>query len=302
MNKNIKFFLTSFILSLFFFLGINSFQVRVERFFYAQITQPFQNLALVDLSNIPEKPRPDIEAESVISVKINKSGKERFLLRRKIDEPLSIASLTKLMTALVVIENNPDLSKTITISRDAENKYNVPIYGNLKTGQKVSLENLLNLMLHYSSNDAAFALAESVGLNNFIEKMNQKAKDLGLENTHFINPTGLDPQDIDTVPNYSTSYDLMLLSKYILKNHPFLFELSLENGPYLIENGVLDLHILDSQIIIGGKTGYTEKAGGCMLFVFSDQNENYFINLVLGTESPQKRIEEMQKLINWINL
>ncbi|XOB42339.1 MAG: D-alanyl-D-alanine carboxypeptidase family protein [Candidatus Nealsonbacteria bacterium] len=302
MNKNTKFFLTSFILSLFFFLGINSFQVRVERFFYAQITQPFQNLALVDLSNIPEKPRPDIEAESVISVKINKSGKERFLLRRKIDEPLSIASLTKLMTALVVIENNPDLSKTITISRDAENKYNVPIYGNLKTGQKVSLENLLNLMLHYSSNDAAFALAESVGLNNFIEKMNQKAKDLCLENTHFINPTGLDPQDIDTVPNYSTSYDLMLLSKYILKNHPFLFELSLENGPYLIENGVLDLHILDSQIIIGGKTGYTEKAGGCMLFVFSDQNENYFINLVLGTESPQKRIEEMQKLINWINL
>lgn len=302
MNKNTKFFLMSFILSLFFFLGINSFQVRVERFFYAQITQPFQNLALVDLSNIPKKPRPDIEAESVISVKINKSGKERFLLRRKIDEPLSIASLTKLMTALVIIENNPDLSKTITISKDAENKYNVPVYGNLKTGQKVSLENLLNLMLHYSSNDAAFALAESVGLNNFIEKMNQKAEDLGLESTHFINPTGLDPQDIDIVPNYSTSYDLVLLSKYILKNHPFLFELSLENGPYLIENGVLDLHILASQTIIGGKTGYTEKAGGCMLFVFSDQNENYFINLVLGTESPQRRIEEMQELVNWINL
>ena len=301
MTKNIKYFLGAFFLTSFLFCGINSLQSGMEEYFYAQITQPFQNLALVDLSNIPEKPRPDIEAESVISIKINKLGEERFLLRRKIDKSLSIASLTKLMTALIVIENNPDLSKTITISRSAENKYNVPIYGNLKTGQKVSLEKLLNLMLYYSSNDAAFALAESVGLNSFIEKMNQKAEDLGLKNTHFVNPTGLDPEDINMVPNYSTSYDLMVLSKYILKNHPFLFELSLEDGPYLIENGVLSLQILASQTIIGGKTGYTEKAGGCMLFVFSDQNEDYFINVVLGVESPQKRIGEMQKLINWIN-
>jgi len=256
---------------------------------------------LVDLSDRPEKPRLNIEAESAISVKINKSGRERFLLRRKIDKPLSIASLTKLMTALVVVENNSDLSKTITISKIAEGKYNVPIYGNLKTGQEISLEKLLNLMLHYSSNDAAFALAESIGLDGFIEKMNQKADDLGLKNTHFINPTGLDPDDIDIVPNYSTSYDLVLLSKYILRNHPFLFELSLQNGPYLIENGVLSLHVLDSQTIIGGKTGYTEKAGGCMFLIFSDEKGNYFINLILGAESHQTRIEEMQKLINWVN-
>ncbi len=301
MNKNIKFFLMSFVLSSLFWWGISSFQQGMEQFFYAQIIQPFQNLTLVDLSDMPEKPRPDIKAESAISVKINKSGKERFLFRRKIEKPLSIASLTKLMTALVIIENNPDLSKSIIISESAEGKYNVPVYGNLKAGQKVSLEELLNLMLHYSSNDAAFALAESVGLENFVEKMNQKARDLDMKNTYFINPIGLDPEDIDAVANYSTSYDLMTLSKYILKNHPFLFELSLGNGPYLIENGVLDLHILDNQTIIGGKTGYTEKAGGCMLFVFSDQDENYFINLVLGTESPQTRIEEMQKLINWIN-
>jgi len=301
MNKNIKFFLMSFVLSSLFWWEIGFFQQGMEQFFYAQITQPFQNLTLVDLSDIPKKPRPDIKVKSAISVKINKSEEERFLFRRKIEEPLSIASLTKLMTALVVIENNPDLSKSIIISKSAEGKYNVPIYGNLKAGQKVSLEELLSLMLHYSSNDAAFALAESVGLENFIEKMNQKARDLNMKNTYFINPMGLDPEDIDMTANYSTSYDLMTLSKYILTNHPFLFELSLEDGPYLIENGVLDLQILASQTAIGGKTGYTEKAGGCMLFIFSDQDENYFINLVLGTELPQTRIEEMQKLINWIN-
>jgi D-alanyl-D-alanine carboxypeptidase len=301
MTKNIRYFLGAFFLTLFLFWSVSFLNYGMEKYFYAQITEPFQSLAFVDLSNMPERSKPDIEAESAASIRINKSGKQRFVFRKRTERLLPIASLSKLMTALIVVENNPDLSQSIIVSKNAESKYNVPVYGNLEAGQEISLEKLLKLMLHYSSNDAAFALAESVGLESFIAEMNRKAVDLGMEDTHFINPSGLDPEDEDSIPNYSTAYDLIILSKYILKNHPFLLELSLENGPYSIENGVSDLHVLPGQRIIGGKTGYTEKAGGCMLFMFSDEKQNYFINIILGSESPQKRVEEMQKLVNWIN-
>lgn len=301
MTKNIKYFLGAFFLTLFSFWGISILQHGMEKYFYAQITQPFQNLVVVELADIPERSKPDLEVESAISLKIGKTGKQKIIFRKNSEKALPMASLTKLMTALIVIENNYDLSESIIVSDNAAGQYNVPIYGNLKKGQSVTTEELLQLMLYYSSNDAAFALAEMIGLDSFIEKMNKKAEMLGLEDTYFINSTGLDPEDPDLIPNYSTASDLIILSKYILNNYPFLFEISLENGPYSTENGILSLNVLDNQIIIGGKTGYTEKAGACMLLIFSDEKENYFINLILGAESPQKRIEEMQKLINWIN-
>ncbi len=304
MTKNIKYFLGTFFLTSFLFWGINSLQYGMEKYFYAQIVQPFENLAVVDISEITRKPKPSIEAESVACFKINKAGKQRFLFRKNSAKSLAVASLTKLMTGLLVIENTSyndyDLNRKIIVSKTAADQYNVPVYGNLKQGQQISVEELLELMLHYSSNDAAYALAEIIGFDNFIERMNEKVKVLELENTYFINPTGLDPDNSDLIPNYSTASDLIKLSKYILENHPFLFELSLRNESYLIENGVLDLNVLASQTIIGGKTGYTERAGAGMLVVFSDENDNYFINVILGSESPQKRVEEMQKLIDWI--
>ncbi len=305
MNKNTRFFLMSFVLSFSFWWGISSFQQGMEQFFYAQISQPFQNLAVVDISARPEKEKPDIDAESVISSKLYKTGRTRLVVGKNIDKTLPIASLTKLMTALVVMENTHlndyDFSKTTIVSQKAAGQYNVPIYGNLTTGQAITIEQLLKYMLYYSSNDAAFVLAEVIGLNNFVAKMNQKAQDIGLKNTYFFNPTGLDPQDLNIVPNYSSVNDLTRLSKYILENHGLIFEFSLENGPYLSENGISGIYILNNQIIVGGKTGYTEKAGGCMIIVFSDENGNYLINILLGAESPDTRIEEMQKLINWIN-
>ncbi len=301
MTKNVKYFLGAFFLTLFSFWGIGVLEHGMEKYFYAQIIQSFQDIVVVELADIPERSKPDIEVESAISLKIDKAGKQRIIFRKNSKKALPMASLTKLMTALIVVENNYDLSESIIVSENAAGQYNVPIYGNLKKDQDVTIEELLQFMLHYSSNDAAFALAEMIGLDNFIEKMNKKAEILGFEDTYFINPTGLDPEDPDLIPNYSTADDLIILSKHILNNYPFLFEISLEDGPYSTENGALSLKVLDNQIIIGGKTGYTEKAGACMLLIFSDEKENYFINLILGAESPQKRIEEMQKLINWIN-
>jgi len=303
MSKTLKFFLIAFILSLPFWWAINIFQENLENYFYAQISQPFQEMVFV---KIPEKPNLELQAKSVISVKITPNGKQKILFKNNINQPLPIASLTKLMTAVIVLEDkNYDFEKSlITISKAAANQENVPNYGNLdrEIGKKFTLEQLLDLMLVYSSNDAAWALAEVIEVPDFIEKMNQKALELGLENTHFVNPHGLDPENISYNPenlkyfNYSTARDLVKLAQYILKEHPLIFEITRKEPFYLLKDGIFDLFL--PQEVIGGKTGYTDEAGGCILFLFRNERGSIFINLILGAPSASSRITEMQKLID----
>jgi len=310
MSRGFKIALLSFILSLPVWWGINNFQGELEKFFYAQISEPVQAMTFVEVPKESSKPKLDIEAKSVISIKINSAGKERTILNKNTNKILPIASLTKLMAAVIVFENpsDYDFSKVLTVSKKAESQDNVPNYGNLKAGDKYSTEKLLNLTLAYSSNDAAFALAENIGVENFVEKMNQKASELGLNNTHFSNPTGLDPEGLyygTTTQgsfNYSTARDLSALATFILNNRPEIFGISLEENGYKFENGVSEIVLPENEIMLGGKTGYTDEAGGCILTCFYDKNGNHFINVVLGTISPTERVVEMQKLVNWINI
>jgi len=301
----LKILLISFVLSLPFWWGINIFQENLENYFYAQISQPLEDIVVVKIP--PPKPKLDLQAKAAISVKLNESGAEKIIFNKNINQPLPIASLTKLMTAVIVLENY-DLENTlITISKTAANQENVPNYGNLdkEIGKKFTLEQLLELMLIYSSNDAAWALSEVIGVPNFLEKMNQKANDLGLENTNFINPHGLDPENLHYDPsvinfyNYSTARDLVKLAQYILKEHPVIFEISHKAPLYSIKDGIFDLFL--TQEVIGGKTGYTDEAGGCIIFIFKNERGSFFVNLILGAPSSSARITEMQKLIDWIN-
>jgi len=305
MSKNLNFFLTALVATIFLGWGINVSQENLEDFFYAQISQHFVEISLVKIPPNSQKPKPELQLESALSVKINKFGKQKVLFRKDAVRSLPIASLTKLMTGLIVLENTPqddfNLSRAITISKEASNQNDVPVYGYLKQGEVFTVKKLLRLMLAYSSNDAAFALSDIVDNKGFIERMNQKAKDLGLENTYFVNSSGLDPQDPKQIPNYSTSQDLMTLAKYILEKYPLIFELSLNQEPYPTQNGLSDLSLPEEQRFIGGKTGYTEKAGGCMLSIIQDEKQNHFINVILGTDSPIDRVKEMQKLIDWLN-
>lgn len=305
MRKRIKIFLIAFVLSLPFWLGINFFQEKLENYFYAQISRPFEEMVFVQM---PKKPNLELQAKSALAVKISETGKEKIIFKKSIHQPLPIASLTKLMTAIVVLENYDLKNTLITISKEAANQENVPNYGNLdkEIGKKFNLEQLLDLMLVYSSNDAAWALAELMGPKNFVQKMNEKAQELGLENTHFVNPHGLDPENLIFSPetlsqfNYSTARDLVKISQYILKKHPFIFEITKKEPVVLIKNGIFDLFL--TQEIIGGKTGYTDQAGGCILFIFKNDKGSLFINLILGAPSVSARIEEMQKLIDFTNL
>ncbi len=279
MSKGLKFFSIAFLASFFGISALNIFQENLENSFYAQISQSFQQISKVE---IPKKPKLDLQVKSAISVKINEAGRQKVLFEKNPDQILPIASLTKLMTAVIVLENHED-------------------YDNIET--------LLDSMLIYSDNDAALALSEVVGIDNFVKKMNQKAEELGLNNTNFANPTGLDPDEPKNLKyssatqdnfNHSTAKDLVKLAQYILKERPLIFKISSQEPHHLIENGIFNLFL--TQEIIGGKTGFTEEAGGCILFIFKDKKEIFSINLILGASSPSARIEEIQKLINWLTI
>jgi len=304
-KRELKYFSVGFALSFVFVWGMNDFRNNLENLFYAEISQPFENIILAQSPNEDEK--PIIEAKSTVSLKINKYGKEKTLFRQNIQEILPIASLTKLMTAMVILENQNDysFSKTVVLSEKAASQDGVPTYGNFKQGNSFIIEDLLRWMLIYSSNDAAWALSEIIGTDNFVQKMNQKAQELELTNTYFVNPTGLEPKELNGSPidpqqlNHSTAQDLLNLTKYILNKHPLIFQMSLDQGPYATHNGISNLYFPLGSQAIGGKTGYTEEAGGCMLLVLKNSQQTIFIDILLGTSSPAERIVETQKLINW---
>lgn len=305
MSKNLKLFFEGVIFGVFLALGGNFLQEKVEEILLAQITVPSENVLMI---NFPRKPPLSLDAKSAISVKTNLENFERIIFAKDIDSPLPIASLTKLMTALIVLEENYNFEDIVTISLEAAQQKDAPIFGNLAAGEEFKIKELLELMLIYSSNDAAFALSEVIGAQKFIEKMNEKAKLIGMGNTHFVNPTGLDPEEIEFNKenfnkfNYSTAKDLLKLSEYILKHHPQIFEISKKPPSFLIPDSIFNIFITGE--LVGGKTGYTLQSGGSLLFIFKDEKnpQFFYINLILGTATREKRIEEMQKLIDWINI
>ncbi|MDI6591424.1 MAG: serine hydrolase [Patescibacteria group bacterium] len=304
-----KIFFITFFVSLPFWWGVNVFEKNLEDFlFWQEIADNPQILtAQIDLEKKLESLKPirdwrtkdlEIEAKSAISVLITKEGEEKILFEKESSKILPIASLTKLMTANIVLKYY-DLSKEIKISQEAVEQEED--FGKLKAGKIFSIKYLLYPLLMESSNDAAYALAEVIGQEAFVDLMNLEAKSLGLKNTHFFNSTGLDPKNLANPLNCSTAEDLVKLAKYLLEEQPLIWEiLSTPKftlyGPELINNNKL---LGEISGIVGGKTGYTEKALHCFLLVIeAPKNQGEIINIVLGAEN---HFKEMKKIINWIN-
>ena len=310
MSKGLKFFFIAFLASFFGLFALNIFQENLENYFYAQISQPFEEIVFVKISPKPQKPELDLQVKAAISVKLDEIGAEKILFDENINQPLPIASLTKLMTAFVVLENY-DLSKEIKITKEAVSQEGD--FGKLAIGRIYPVEYLLYPLLMESSNDAAFALAndyEGMNQDKFVELMNLASQKMNLENTRFFNPTGLEPEEdkITTQLNYSTANDLVKLTKELLKK-PLIWKIlstPIYNlyGPELKNTNEFLFDESPDKLtkIIGGKTGYTEKAGGCLLLVLEDKKGSKFINVILGAQSVEARITEMQKLINWLTI
>jgi len=303
MRKNLIYFFIGIFLGFLFVFPIDFFQKSLEDFFYAQIGKPFEEIPLVEIKT-PKRPPLNLDVESALSLKIFSSGREKILFKKNPEKILPIASLTKLMTAIIAFENY-DLYEEIKISKKAASQQNVPNYGNLKEGEVFSVKKLLSLMLVYSSNDAAFALAEKMGVKKFVEKMNQKAREIGMKNTTFFNPTGLKDGGL----NVSTAEDLAKLVKYILREKPEILRISTEKTIYDAPHSIFEIKLLDNQKLIGGKTGFLpgseignkNEGWGCMVFVFKNEKGILFLNIILGAKSSQERIIQMQKLVDWIN-
>lgn len=301
MTKGINYFLASLIVTFSFVWGINAFKNNLDGFLSAQVSSPADGNFFVKTTGKPEQPTLKLNAKSAISFEINKSGRGKIVYEKNSILPLPIASLSKLMTALIVVGDPGDynLRKLVIVSKTAAGQDNVPEGGNLKIGEKKTVGELLDLMMTYSSNDAAMALSEIIGTENFVERMNKKAEEIGLSDTYFKNPTGLDPGNLNFDLTYkyyfnnSTAQDLAKLAQYILNEFPIIFEISLNNSKFSEFSLMRDFNL------IGGKTGYTFEAGGCMLLVLENDG-NYYINVVLGADSQVSRVTEMQKMINWL--
>ncbi len=196
-------------------------------------------------------------ARSYVLMDIN-SG--RILASKNMNEKLLIASTTKIMTCLIVLEN-ANLDDVITVGDEVLSMYGTNIY--IKEGEKLTVEDLLYGLMLRSGNDAAITLAvHTLGEDAFIEKMNEKAIEIGMKNTAFFNPHGLD----DSTKNYSTAKDMAILGRYAYQNETYRRIISTKK--YVTKSSLKSYVWYNRMSLltqykncIGGKNGYTPKAG-----------------------------------------
>lgn len=253
---------------------------------------------------------PQLTARSFISLALLPDGRTMRLANRSATVPWPIASITKLMTALVATDTyNPDDVVTISLQAIAQEE----ISGRLVAGQTFSVKNMLYPLLLESSNDAAYALAEKMGVDTFISTMNSTAQSMGLTRTHFINPHGLD--DFTRTGkqfNDSTAHDIAQLVLYLEKNHPKILEITrTQNAPlspqsqpnrsvqaYSLRNTnklLADPSVMGD--IIGGKTGQTDLAKQTLtMLTIAPDGKTLIAHVVLQSDD---RFGDMKALVNW---
>ena len=218
---------------------------------------------------------------------------DKILLSKDENKETYIASLTKMMTTIVAIENISDYNEKITITKDMfkEIAWDVSVAG-FKVGEKVTYNDLLYGAILPSGADAVNALALSISkdYDKFIELMNQKVKELNLAHTHFSNVTGLYDKN-----NYSTAYDVAQILKYALKNKKFkeVFETknyTFTNGKTVkstIENYSSRIGNKNISYIKGGKTGFINAAGYCLATTATIDGINYLL-VTLNADKSKK--------------
>lgn len=242
----------------------------------------------------------DITGEYVTLYNMN----EDTLLYSKNDtKKTSIASLTKMMTTLVAIEEIDNLDKIVTIKeRDFEGTVGYSKAG-FKVGDKVTYRDLLYGIILPSGADAVNAVVNNtLGYDKFIKKMNETAKKIGMNDTSYANPVGKDDEN-----NYSTSNDLAKLLKYALKNKTFKTIFTTKN--YKTSNGInLEStvnryeNILNTNEIKGAKSGFTKDAGRCLASITTLNNVDYLLVVInSSTTSPYNAVKDTITIYDYYN-
>ena len=224
---------------------------------------------------------PYVEAKGAALMEFNTG---RMLFEKDADLPLANASTTKIMTAIVALENT-SLTDVVTASKNAA--MTPPVKMHLAEGEKQTMEDLLYAMMLESANDAAVAIAEHVGgsVEGFAEMMNEKARELGAVNTELVTPSGLDEGE-----HRSTAKDMALIARYALSNSDFRRIIATPHVSTPVKGGDFKAHsfinkdrlLREYEGALGIKTGYTGKAGHC--FVGAAQRDGMLIvSVVLGS-------------------
>ncbi len=253
-------------------------------------------LIIIPFSNLKAL---EIKSNNAILYYVND---EKILLEKNTEEKIYIASLTKIMTVLVSLENIGDINEKVVFPRvDMSGLWDYSKVG-FKVGEVLTYKDILYGTLLASGADAASALPVLVSdsKSEFISLMNKKVSDIGLKNTSFSNTIGIDEEN-----NYSTVSDLLKLLNYALQNEEF-YEMfttksyALSNGKII--NSTLEYYSrkdgLDTTFIIGAKTGYTNGAGLCMASLFSHNDTKY----ILVTAGADYKTDEPLQVIDGINI
>ena len=229
----------------------------------------------------------------------NETG--RVLWGKNIDKPLAMASTTKIMTAVIALEN-ADLNDIVKVSSKAAAAPEVKM--KLQTGEEIKLEYLMYALMLQSSNDAAVAIAEHIGgsVEDFCKMMTQKAESIGCKDTVFETPNGLDKGD-----HHSTAEDMAIIARYALRNETFRKiiqtpEINFKSNrtDYYVSNK--DRLLREYVGAIGVKTGFTGKAGHCFVGA-AERNGMTLISVVLasgwGNKGKEQKWKDTKSILNY---
>ena len=240
---------------------------------------------------------PDVRAAAAI---IFDPATGQVLYEENSQDKRSIASITKVMTALVYLEDNPDLNQEVSIERSdvfaASTTY-------LKAGDKITAGELLHLLLIPSDNGAARALARTShgGTASFIERMNEKAIELGLQNTSFADPSGLNAN------NVSSAFDLSHLITFAASDERIASVMRTPTYTVTTNRRQIPIHstnhiLLAGDVeVMGAKTGFISKSGYCLASLLRLPQGNPIAVVVLGARSNNGRFWETRHLFSWLN-
>ena len=201
----------------------------------------------------------------------------RVLRGKNYHTPMLIASITKILTCVLAIESSK-LDDIVTVDETINESYGSGIY--IEVDEEIKLRDLLYGLMLRSGNDAALMIAKYIGgdIETFVEKMNIKAQEIGMTNSHFENPSGLDNTDSG---NYSTAYDMALLTRYAMQYEEYKkivatksYKVKTNKKEYVWKN---KNKLLNESYITGGKTGYTEKARRTLVSTGSNNNMNFIV-------------------------
>jgi D-alanyl-D-alanine carboxypeptidase len=281
---------------------ISSFIINIIlSWFFLSVDNPVlvnSNWQLISLKS--ESPAFTLNADkgAVLSV-----DDRSFLFKKNADKVQPIASITKLMTALVFLDHNPGWEEVYEITPSD----NIPGGRlNLFLGEKIKIKDLFYTSLIASDNGATIALVHASGISEkeFVEEMNNKAHQLSLFKTKFSEPIGLSDN------NVSTAAEVAWLAKEAFNQKEIRETTQRSNYEFTTVSGQekkiesTDYLLFDSAPgpweLLGGKTGYTDQAGYCFVGRFKDSQGRELISAVLGSDSKNNRFKESKSLVNWV--